>query len=161
MVHRSTTGQYLQNQKYRFNVDWTTTGNARTACVRWDNLAQPANLNDNVLQGVAPQMPYGKHKIKWIAQDGCGNESVCEYLFEVKDCKKPTVVCLNGLSVNIDDLLQPTQHIVTLWASDFLQYTEDNCTQPGQIVHGDPEIAGQHGRLPGRRTGQPDCERDV
>jgi hypothetical protein len=49
----------------------------------------------------------------------------------VKDCKKPTVVCLNGLSVNI----MPTQ-MITLWASDFLQYTEDNCTPAGQLKIG-------------------------
>jgi hypothetical protein len=38
------------------------------------------------------------------------------------------VVCLNGLSVNI----MPTG-MVTLYASDFLQYTEDNCTPVNQL----------------------------
>ena len=51
--------------------------------------------------GIAPQLPYGVHKIKWAVTDGCGNEATCEYTFEVKDCKPPTVVCFNGLSVNI------------------------------------------------------------
>jgi hypothetical protein len=46
----------------------------------------------------------------------------------VKDCKKPTVVCLNGLSVNI----MPTK-MIQLWASDFLKYTEDNCTPPSKL----------------------------
>jgi hypothetical protein len=46
----------------------------------------------------------------------------------VKDCKAPTVVCLNGLSVNI----MPTG-MIQLWASDFLQYTEDNCTPAAQL----------------------------
>jgi hypothetical protein len=73
-------------------------------------------------------LPYGTHKIKWFVEDGCGNETICEYTFVVKDCKKPTVVCLNGLSVNI----MPTQ-MITLWASDFLQYTEDNCTPADQL----------------------------
>jgi hypothetical protein len=50
---------------------------------------------------VIPELPYGTHKIKWFIEDGCGNETVCEYTFVVKDCKKPTVVCINGLSVNI------------------------------------------------------------
>ncbi|MBL7827176.1 MAG: T9SS type A sorting domain-containing protein, partial [Saprospiraceae bacterium] len=62
-------------------------------------------------------------KIKWFVTDGCGNETICEYTIIVRDCKAPTVVCLNGLSVNI----MPTG-MITLWASDFLQYTEDNCT---------------------------------
>ncbi|MEZ4919840.1 MAG: T9SS type A sorting domain-containing protein, partial [Saprospiraceae bacterium] len=138
------------NQKYRFAIDWTTTGNSRTACVRWDWLQQPANLNDNTLQGVVPQLPYGTHKIKWIAEDGCGNEAICEYTFEVKDCKKPTVVCLNGLSVNI----MPTG-MITLWGSDFLQYGEDNCTPADQLVYGVVESDQSTGSFPVDAQGNP------
>jgi hypothetical protein len=119
------------NQQYRFGLDWTTSGKVATAKVRFDNLQSPIALpgtGNNVLQGVVPQLPYGTHKIKWFVEDGCGNETICEYTFVVKDCKKPTVVCLNGLSVNI----MPTQ-MITLWASDFLQYTEDNCTPANQL----------------------------
>ncbi|MBK8554252.1 MAG: HYR domain-containing protein [Lewinellaceae bacterium] len=138
------------NQKYRFNIDWTTNGASRTACVRWDNLAQPANLNDNVLQGVVPQLPYGTHKIKWIAEDGCGNEAICEYTFVVKDCKKPTVVCLNGLSVNI----MPTG-MIQLWGSDFLQYGEDNCTPANQLVYGIVKTSQSNGTFPVDGQGNP------
>ena len=49
----------------------------------------------------------------------------------MKDCKAPTVVCLNGLSVNI----MPTG-MIQLYASDFLQYTDDNCTPTGQLKIG-------------------------
>ncbi|MEZ4919425.1 MAG: hypothetical protein R2792_10015 [Saprospiraceae bacterium] len=138
------------NQKYRFAIDWTTTGNARTACVRWDWLQQPANLNDNTLQGVVPQLPYGVHKIKWIAEDGCGNEAICEYTFEVKDCKKPTVVCLNGLSVNI-----MPGGMITLWGGDFLQYGEDNCTPANQLVYGVVESDQSTGSFPVDALGNP------
>ena len=119
------------NQQYRFAIDWTSSGKLATAKVRFDNLQAPVALpaaGNNTLQGVVPQLPYGTHKIKWIVEDGCGNETVCEYNFTVKDCKKPTVVCLNGLTVNI----MPTQ-MINLWASDFLQYTEDNCTPANQL----------------------------
>lgn len=68
-------------------------------------------------------LPYGRHKVEWIANDGCGNQSLCKYEFDVIDCKAPTVVCLNGLSVNI----MPTG-MITFWATDFLHYMEDNCT---------------------------------
>jgi hypothetical protein len=119
------------NQKWRFGLDWTTSGTSATAKVRFDNLQSPIALpgtGNNVMQGVVPQLPYGTHKIKWFVEDGCGNETISEYVFVVKDCKKPTVVCLNGLSVNI----MPTQ-MIQLWASDFLQYTEDNCTPASQL----------------------------
>ena len=137
-------------QKYRFAIDWTTNGADRTACVRWDWLQQPANLNDNALQGVVPQLPYGTHKIKWFAEDGCGNEAICEYTFEVKDCKKPTVVCLNGLSVNI----MPTG-MITLWGSDFLQYGEDNCTPADQLVYGVVKSSQSTGTFPVDGLGNP------
>ncbi|MBK8968297.1 MAG: hypothetical protein IPM36_16850 [Lewinellaceae bacterium] len=110
------------NQKYGFTIQNTVSGNNKTACVRWNTIQQPNNY-------VVPQLPYGTHKIKWVIMDGCGNEEVCEYTFEVKDCKKPTVVCINGLSVNI----MPTQ-MIALWDTDFLQYTEDNCTPANKLV---------------------------
>lgn len=73
-------------------------------------------------------LPYGTHKIEWIANDGCGNQSICKYEFIVKDCLPPTVVCHNGLSVNI----MPTG-MITFWATDFLQYVSDNCT-PNDLI---------------------------
>lgn len=76
-------------------------------------------------------LPYGKHKIEWITNDRCGNEALCKYEFEVKDCSPPTVVCINGLSINIMQT-----GMITLWASDFLQYISDNCTPASQIKIG-------------------------
>ncbi len=76
-------------------------------------------------------LPYGLHKIEWITNDRCGNEALCKYEFEVRDCKPPTIVCLNGLSINI----MPTG-MITLWDTDFLQYTSDNCTPTSQIKIG-------------------------
>lgn len=104
------------NQKYRFAMQTTVNGTSLGASVRWNTPASPATY-------VVPELPYGTHKIKWIASDGCGNESVCEYQFVVKDCKAPTIVCLNGLTGN---LMQTG--MITLYASDFLLHAEDNCT---------------------------------
>ena len=120
------------NQKYGFALQVTTAGTKRTAAVRWNTLQAPNSY-------VIPELPYGTHKIKWIVEDGCGNEAVCEYTFIVKDCKAPTVVCLNGLAVNI----MPTG-MISMWASDFLQYTEDNCTPSNKLKIGI------------RKAGQPD-----
>ena len=114
----------LTNQKYGFALQTVVNGNKKVASVRWNTQQQPTNY-------VIPELPYGTHKIKWIVEDGCGNENTCEYTFVVKDCKKPTVVCINGLSVNI----MPTK-MITRFAADFLQYTEDNCTPSNQLVIG-------------------------
>jgi YVTN family beta-propeller protein len=114
----------VANQKWGFAIEQQVTGSQKTARVRW-------NTAQSTQQYVMPELPYGTHKIEWTVSDGCGNDRQCAYDFTVKDCKKPTVVCLNGLSVNI----MPTQ-MVQLWASDFLKYTEDNCTPSNQLKIG-------------------------
>ena len=112
------------NQKWGFAIQETVNGSNKTACVKF-NTFQSQNTF------VAPQLPYGTHKIKWFVSDGCGNDKVCEYTIVVKDCKAPTVVCLNGLGVNI----MPTG-MIQMWASDFLHYGEDNCTPAPYIKYG-------------------------
>lgn len=76
-------------------------------------------------------LPYGTHKIEWIANDKCGNETICKYEFIVKDCKAPTVVCINGLSVNIMQT-----GMITLNDVDFIKEYYDNCTPKSQIKIG-------------------------
>lgn len=70
--------QVPSNQKYGFDLNTTTSGRNRTACVRWRNTVSPYNY-------VLPQLPFGKHRIQWIATDACGNETSCEYIFSIKN----------------------------------------------------------------------------
>jgi hypothetical protein len=104
------------NQKYGFALQTVTNGTNKSGMVRWNT---PLNPNTYVV----PELPYGTHIIKWIISDGCGNDRECDYNFVVRDCKKPTVTCVNGLSVNI-----MPNGTIQIWASDFLQYAQDNCT---------------------------------
>ncbi|MCC6283511.1 MAG: T9SS type A sorting domain-containing protein, partial [Saprospiraceae bacterium] len=107
-----------QNQRYRFDIDQTANG----AKVIWRNNAGTK----------LPELAHGRHKIKWIAEDGCGNEAVCEKTFEIRDCKPPVVACAN---VNINLMVGG---MATLWASDFFLYGDDNCT-PDNIL--EPKLA--------------------
>ena len=126
----------LPNEIYRWALHQSVNGKVRTASVQWKTFAQmPTPTNQFGSAGSIPELPYGTHKIKWYVADGCGNEQTCEYTFVVKDCKAPTVVCHNGLSVNI----MPTQ-MIQMWASDFLQYAEDNCTPPTPTVPGPNQL---------------------
>ncbi len=109
------------NQKYGFALQVTTQDNKKAAAVRWNTQQAPNTF-------VVPELPYGTHKIKWFVDDGCGNEQSCEWFFEVKDCKKPTVVCKN-LAVNI----MPTK-MVAVDLSDLLQSTSDNCTPESKLL---------------------------
>ena len=67
--------------------------------------------------------PLGTHKITWTVEDGCGNISTCDYLFTIKDCKKPTPYAYNGLAIE----LMPQTCMVELWAVDFDAGSFDNC----------------------------------
>ncbi|MEZ4966720.1 MAG: hypothetical protein R2791_15865 [Saprospiraceae bacterium] len=147
----------LPNEIYRWALHQSVSGTARTASVQWKTFPQmPTPTNQFGSPGIAPQLPYGTHKIKWTITDGCGNETYCEYTFVVKDCKAPTVVCHNGLSVNI----MPTQ-MIQLWATDFLQYAEDNCTPPTPTTPGPNQLvfairkAGQGTGFPVDALGNP------
>jgi hypothetical protein len=79
------------------------------------------------------QLPYGTHKIKWVAGNGCGQQSTCEYTFTVRDEKPPIVACVNNLAVN---LMNVNGGMLELWATDFLSFASDNTTPAGQITFG-------------------------
>lgn len=95
----------------------------------------------NIVFPTGFELPYGKHMIKWIARDGCGHEAVCGQFFTIKDAKNPTVVCLNGLSAN---LMNPSG-MLTVWATDFLQYAADNCTPSNKLKIGIRKIGSGTG----------------
>ncbi|MBK8922821.1 MAG: hypothetical protein IPM81_15150 [Saprospirales bacterium] len=111
-------------KKYRFALQTTVDGDTKIACVRWNTQEHPDDYT-------IPELPYGTHKIKWIAQDGCGNERVCEYTFVVKDCKAPTVSCYNGLSTNI-----MPQGMGMVEVSVFVKDAYDNCTPSNLLIFG-------------------------
>jgi hypothetical protein len=121
------------NQQYGFAQKNSVTGNISRAYLRWNTALTPKGY-------VLPQLPQGLHKIRWVVTDTLQNEAICTYPFEVKDCKKPNVVCLNGISVN----LMPTKQI-ELWASDFLQYAEDNSTPNDLLSFGIRKANGATG----------------
>jgi Dockerin type I domain len=110
------------DQVWRFGLQTTVANGKKTGRVGFNTLAAPNTY-------VLPQLPHGTHKIKWLVQDGCGNEATCEYTFVIRDTKPPTVVCLNGISVNI----MPTQ-MIQIWDTELLQYTVDNCTPDAQMA---------------------------
>lgn len=87
----------------------------------------------------SPLLPYGLHRVEWRLSNACGETATCTNNLMVKDVAKPTVACINDVSLNLYGTI-PTP----LWASDLLQYAEDNYTPSGLIQIGI------------RRVGQPD-----
>ncbi len=74
-----------------------------------------------------PGLPFGEHAIRISANDGCGNTSVDLLLFEVVDCKAPTPICINGLTVT----LMPDgsgDGMAAIWASDYIASEVTDCS---------------------------------
>lgn len=110
------TRQVPAGELYQFALETSGDPANRTACIRWNTANAPANFE-------TPQLPYGNHLVKWVVSNGLGDVDTCTYEIQVTDCQAPVVGCINGLSANI----MPT-HMITLWFSDFMQYTADNVT---------------------------------
>jgi subtilisin-like proprotein convertase family protein len=57
----------------------------------------------------------GIHRFAWIVEDGCGNETTCEELVTIKDCKKPTPLCITQLTT----VVMNEVGMATICAKDF------------------------------------------
>ncbi len=75
--------------------------------------------------GLGPfvDVPLGNYSMTYKVTDNCNNQTACQTLVIVKDCKKPTPYCINGLSVTLE---QDT--VVTIIAADFDAGSFDNCS---------------------------------
>ena len=76
-----------------------------------------------------PLNPNEHYKVLWSVLDGCGNVTTCEDKIRLEDCKKPTPVCINGLST----VPMPSNGTVTIWAKDFDASSFDNCTPDDRL----------------------------
>ncbi len=95
------------------------------------------NTQESTMQSISEDgLPYNdplcndSHRLVWTVQDGCGNQSSCDYVFRLEDCKDPTPVCLNGLS----SAIMSDEGEVTIWASDFDASSFDDCTPSGELL---------------------------
>jgi len=73
----------------------------------------------------------GTHLVHVIAQDNCGNEDTCTFVLTVKDCKKPTPYCFNGIAT----VIMPSSGEITVWASDLNAGSFDNCTPKANLTY--------------------------
>ena len=73
--------------------------------------------------------PVGVHTIYWFAEDGCGNVTKVEEVFEIKDCKEPTPYCKTGIVT----VVMPATGEICVWANDLDDGSFDNCTDAADL----------------------------
>lgn len=72
---------------------------------------------------------YGTHRISYFVSDGCGNTSICSYLFTIEDCKKPNVLCAPYRTVQ----LQASGSVSVNSRLLDTGLSRDNCTPQNQL----------------------------
>ncbi len=80
-----------------------------------------------------PDLPLGDYRLVWKAEDACHNTTFCTDNFSVKDCVKPTPVCLSSTTLRLIpiDLNQDGQidtAIGEIWAHELDISSYDNCS---------------------------------
>ncbi|MEY3051951.1 MAG: hypothetical protein RLY31_1736, partial [Bacteroidota bacterium] len=70
----------------------------------------------------------GTYQVTYNVMDNCNNQTTCTTTLTVKDCKKPTPYCVNGLVIELG-----MSGEVELWASDFDAGSYDNCTPQANL----------------------------
>lgn len=93
-----------------------------------DNTVDIQSSNDTI-SGVFAK---GTHKVTWRATDNCSNVIQCTYLFHVKDCQPPSLLCINGLTQSLD----APECLRKFTATQFILSMSDNCTPNNQLVFG-------------------------
>jgi hypothetical protein len=76
-------------------------------------------------------LSVGTHRVYIIAEDNCGNEDTTSYTITIKDCKKPTPYCFNGVAT----VVMPSSQSVQVWAIDLNAGSYDNCTIKDNLVY--------------------------
>lgn len=73
-------------------------------------------------------LDVGTHKVRFVVEDQCGNQTVCMFDVRVLDKKKPTPYCLSEITT----VIMPSSGMIDIWASDFDLGSFDNC--PGTVL---------------------------
>lgn len=77
--------------------------------------------------------PLGSHRIIFKVTDQCGNWNTCTRIFTISDCKKPTPICINGISVSLME--SNDGGMATIWAASLESGdSHDNCTAYEDLI---------------------------
>ncbi|MBX2926221.1 MAG: hypothetical protein KF852_00170 [Saprospiraceae bacterium] len=117
----------------RLNPDGTrpTTGGFSNSTIQINGSYPNYILISTTAQG----LPIGNHRVEVHAEDGCGNVRSVDILFSVVDCKAPTPICINGLTITLMPVDTNNDGIIdggmmAVWATDYIASPIVDCTPP-------------------------------
>ena len=121
------------------SADFKATDNCSAAnqiTFRWeldldDNGTIDRRSGPSVKNFESSELTPGKHKLYVIALDNCGQSDTDFCFITVRDCKKPTPYCYNGIAT----VLMPTSKEITVWATDLNAGSYDNCTKKADLKY--------------------------
>lgn len=134
--------QVPSDEKYRFSLEISNSGDTMNAFVRWTDAANQGGYS-------IPQLPPGHHKIYWKITDSIGTTINCVKNILIYDAKPPEIYCLPGLLINI-----PVLYDFTLFDLDMIQYTQDNTT-PSHLITTAIQKSGMGATFPLNHNGSP------
>ena len=102
------------------NVDWDQDADGSIDQANVTTQFSPVGNTYNI-QGA---YPFGTHMFKVRAEDACGTVLTADIPFEVIDCKAPSPICINGLTVNLID------GSGAVFATDFIASPATDCSEP-------------------------------
>ncbi len=105
------------------NVPGVTGGGACGSSLSVTNNSPYAASNGGDASGY---YPFGTTWITYTAEDACGNWESCQMKIVIKDMKKPTPICYDGLSTTL--MMNEDGYYMDLDAEWFNKGSFDNCT---------------------------------
>jgi len=102
--------------------------------LKWTYMIDIDNTGQYNIMGsgneISGEFPFGTHRVRWSAEDLCGNKSHCHQEITVEDCQQPVPVCHHGIST----VVMPISGEVTLNANHFDAGSFDNCTPDEELI---------------------------
>jgi hypothetical protein len=80
---------------------------------------------------VTANFPPGISRLTWKATSNCGTSATCSQLVSVQDCTAPNLLCINGVTLSLDQ-----NCTAMVEAENFVNTLTDNCTPTNQLQFG-------------------------
>lgn len=107
-----------ENFNYSYSIDYYSDG---------------SNDTYGAMPNVSGTYPFGEHTVIFTVEDLCGNSSTCTFKITVVDGKKPSPVCVNGITAELMADPGGDGGIIELNAQMFDNGSFDNCTDSDDL----------------------------